>query len=82
LIFMDVNMPGMDGLEATRLIRQSGGPNATVPIIALTASAMPEEAARCLAAGMSDHLAKPVGLRDLIRVVAVWAGRRQAARDG
>jgi signal transduction histidine kinase/ActR/RegA family two-component response regulator len=80
LILMDVNMPGMDGLEATQRIRQSGGPNAEVPIVALTASAMPEEAARCLAAGMSDHLAKPVGLKDLIQAVATWAGPRTADR--
>jgi CheY-like chemotaxis protein/anti-sigma regulatory factor (Ser/Thr protein kinase) len=78
LILMDVNMPGMDGLEATRLIRKSGGPNAAAPIIALTASALPEEVARCLAAGMSDHLAKPIALKDLTRAIAAWAGPRAA----
>jgi len=57
LILMDVRMPRMDGLAATRAIRASGS---TVPILAVTADAMPEDAARCLAAGMDAHLAKPI----------------------
>lgn len=57
LILMDVRMPRMDGLAATRAIRASGN---TVPILAVTADAMPEDAARCIAAGMDDHLAKPI----------------------
>jgi CheY-like chemotaxis protein len=69
LILMDVNMPRMDGLTATRTIRAGGGPNARTPIVALTANAFPEEIAACLEAGMSGHLAKPIDiarLRDLI----------------
>jgi CheY-like chemotaxis protein len=72
LILMDVNLPGLDGLEATREIRRSGGPNAATPIIALTASVLPEETARCLAAGMSDHLAKPISRADLTHALARW----------
>jgi PAS domain S-box-containing protein len=60
LILMDVQMPRMDGLEATRRIRNSGGPNRTTPIVALTANAFVEDVARCHAAGMDAHLAKPI----------------------
>ena len=57
LILMDVRMPRVDGLAATRAIRATGS---GVPILAVTADAMPEDAARCLAAGMDAHLAKPI----------------------
>jgi signal transduction histidine kinase/AmiR/NasT family two-component response regulator len=58
-IFMDVRMPGMDGLEATRRIRAAEAPGQHVPIIALTAQAFTEQVAECRAAGMDTHLAKP-----------------------
>jgi CheY-like chemotaxis protein len=57
---LDVRMPGMDGLEATRRIRAMPPPLSRLPIIAVTASALPEEVAECEAAGMDAHLAKPV----------------------
>ena len=60
LILMDVRMPRMDGLAATRAIRALPGPGGQAPILAVTADAMPEDAARCLAAGMNGHLAKPI----------------------
>lgn len=60
LILMDVRMPRMDGLEATRVIRALSAPFNAVPILAVTADAMPEDAARCLEAGMNGHLAKPI----------------------
>ena len=60
LILMDVRMPRMDGLAATRAIRCLGAPSSAVPILAVTADAMPEDAERCLAAGMNGHLAKPI----------------------
>ena len=59
LILMDVRMPRLDGLEATRRIRGLSSVG-EVPILAVTADAMPEDAARCLAAGMDAHLAKPI----------------------
>lgn len=59
LIFMDVHMPVMDGYHATLHIRNSGGPNASSPILALTANAVKEEIEKCLASGMNRHLAKP-----------------------
>jgi PAS domain S-box-containing protein len=66
VILMDVQMPEMDGLTATRHIRAMSGPARELPIIALTANALPEQAARCLAAGMTSHLAKPIDMPALI----------------
>jgi len=60
LIFMDMQMPEMDGLSATRHIRAAPGPNQTVPILALTANAFAEDARHCIEAGMNEHLTKPI----------------------
>jgi signal transduction histidine kinase/CheY-like chemotaxis protein len=74
MIFMDIFMPGMSGLDATRRIRAMGGPAARRPIVALTANVYPEERALCLAAGMNGMLTKPVALAALLDSIAqhVW----------
>jgi PAS domain S-box-containing protein len=65
LILMDIQMPGMDGLEAIRRIRRLSGPVARVPIIALTALAMQGDRERCLVAGADEYLSKPVSMTEL-----------------
>jgi signal transduction histidine kinase/ligand-binding sensor domain-containing protein/CheY-like chemotaxis protein len=70
LILMDIQMPEMDGLEATRIIRSSGG-NQPV-IVAMTANAMQGDEEECLAEGMNDYLSKPVDLNELVRVLEKW----------
>ncbi len=68
LVFMDVSMPGMDGYETTRRIRQDGSYSDLV-IVALTAHAIAGERERCLAAGMNDYLSKPFDLEDIERIL-------------
>ncbi|RMP85281.1 hypothetical protein ALQ16_202521 [Pseudomonas syringae pv. actinidiae] len=71
LVLMDCNMPVMDGYEASRQIRSSGRwPN--LPIVALTANAMPDERERCKAAGMNDYLAKPFRRTELAGILDQW----------
>ena len=65
LIFMDVNMPDVDGYSATRIIRSRRDEKRHIPIIALTADALPEDKEKCLNSGMNDYMAKPFRLEDL-----------------
>lgn len=71
LILMDLQLPDLDGVEATRRIR-SHGPTRNVPIIALTADVSREDRARCLSAGMNDHLSKPLRRAELERALRQW----------
>jgi CheY-like chemotaxis protein len=70
VILMDMQMPEMDGLEATRRIRRLGAMGRAVPIIAMTANAMQEDRRRCLEAGMNDFVAKPIDSAELLRKIA------------
>lgn len=71
IILMDVQMPEIDGLEATRIIRQ--GMEIQPTIIAMTANAMKEDRDQCLKAGMDDFLSKPVKLEELVNMLAKWS---------
>jgi len=72
LILMDLQMPGMDGLTAARTIRESAGLNRTTPILALSANVLADQVAQCHAAGMNDHIAKPIRLEELVAKVQLW----------
>ncbi|WP_292052495.1 PAS domain S-box protein [Brevundimonas sp. UBA5866] len=72
LVLMDVHMPEMDGLAATREIRRSEGEESRLPIIALTANVQGEQVERCLAAGMDGHLAKPIQVGELAEAIRHW----------
>jgi len=70
MIFMDISMPEMDGLEATELIRSKG--HKDVPIIAMTAAAMKEDQEKCLKAGMNDYITKPIKREIVFNTVKKW----------
>jgi signal transduction histidine kinase/ActR/RegA family two-component response regulator len=74
LILMDLHMPVMDGLQATRLIRQQRL-NRDAPILAMTANVYEEDRERCHAAGMNAHLGKPIDADELVRVLNAWLGQ-------
>jgi two-component system sensor histidine kinase/response regulator len=86
LVFMDCEMPVMDGFEATGLIRERNDAVARIPIIAVTAQAMQGDRERCIAAGMNDYMTKPVQIRDFRAALERWLPtqrvlRRRAAEE-
>jgi CheY-like chemotaxis protein len=75
LVLMDVQMPGMDGLEATRRIRALPLGQSMVPVIAITANAMHNDDRRCFDAGMNDYISKPIDRARLLGKVTQWGHR-------
>ncbi len=76
LILMDVQMPGKDGLETTQEIRQINNVYARLPVIAVTAHALPEERKQILQSGMDDYMTKPVNKKQLINAISHWTGNK------
>jgi CheY-like chemotaxis protein/HPt (histidine-containing phosphotransfer) domain-containing protein len=73
LVLMDIQMPGMDGMTATRHIRAADHPSSAIPIVAMTANVLPQQIEAFLDAGMNDHVGKPFKRPDLLEKVARWA---------
>ena len=75
MIFMDIHMPEMDGYQATRAIRSLGEPRATeIPIVAMTANVFKEDVEKCLAAGMNNHVGKPLNLGGVMGILEQYLG--------
>lgn len=76
VVFMDMQMPEMDGLETTKIIRTESSKNKDLPIIALTANAMPGDREKCISSGMNDYATKPVQLNMLQMLISKWVKKR------
>ncbi len=72
LVLMDVQMPEMDGIEATKAIRKSSGINKDLVIIAMTANALSDDLDACISVGMNDYLVKPVDFQNFSDKLAKW----------
>ncbi|MDL2258259.1 response regulator [Eubacteriales bacterium OttesenSCG-928-K08] len=80
MIFMDIHMPEIDGYESTRLIRALADPIAQqVPIVAMTANVFREDIEKCLAAGMNDHVGKPLDIDEVLSKLSIYLGKGQVA---
>ena len=82
LILMDIQMPVMDGVEATRAIRALPGPPGAVPIVALTANTLGRQLKQYAAAGMDDTIGKPVDMTELVAKVRAWSTADRDPRTG
>ena len=81
LVLMDCMMPGLDGIEVTRRIREGEGEDERVPVIAITANTAEDVQSRCMAAGMDDFLAKPIHLDALETLLRHWLPTEEAPVD-
>ena len=81
LVLMDLEMPEMDGLEATRRIRQLDDSKRDIPIIAVTANAMADTAEQCRAVGMNDYVTKPIDAEKLFEVLLRWLPAAEATAN-
>ncbi|QUD89804.1 hybrid sensor histidine kinase/response regulator [Phenylobacterium montanum] len=81
LILMDLHMPRMDGLEATRQIRARSALNCDTPVVALTANVLDADIASCLEAGMDDHLSKPIVPAKLVATIGQWTDPARTVRS-
>ena len=83
LVFMDIQMPIMDGIEATKAIRSidSKVKNHNIPIIAMTAHALPEYSEQCFAAGVNDYITKPIAISEITRVLNQWLVQEPEAQQ-
>lgn len=81
LVLMDAQMPQMDGMQATRCLRDLGGHYADIPVIAITANAMPGARELYLAAGMNDYVAKPIDPEQFLATIADWLDRDTAGQQ-
>ncbi len=82
LVLMDIQMPEMDGMSATRELRKMGYSAAKLPIVAMTANAFKSDVQDCLEAGMQDHLAKPISVKLLTNILSKWLITVPDARRG
>jgi len=80
IIFMDCQMPEMNGYEAVSEIRRREDPDRHIPVIAMTAEATAGARERCIAAGMNDYISKPVKMEALVDALKRWAGPKEALR--